>query len=178
MYRPAPPTARKGYRQSAGAPPTPDDARAYIRPLGRQQAPHTARKCYRQSAGAAHHANAFFFHECGRHVGGMPRSSLKGLETLQIGKRTRTKTPNRKHKQPKAKPKTKTQPKPNKETAPNSKGAEFPLYWNETSKNGNTLPMGLHYRRNLLAASDEVLVWEPFKGGSPVEARKASSLPS
>ena len=30
----------------------PADARAYIRPLGKQQAPHTARKCYRQSAGA------------------------------------------------------------------------------------------------------------------------------
>ena len=30
----------------------PVDARAYIRPLGKQQAPHTARKCYRQSAGA------------------------------------------------------------------------------------------------------------------------------
>ena len=66
-------TARKCYRQSAGAQPTPGrgkhagaahtqmlpaerrcpaDARAYIRPLGKQQAPHTARKCYRQSAGA------------------------------------------------------------------------------------------------------------------------------
>ena len=30
----------------------PADARAYIRPLGKQQAPHTARKCHRQSAGA------------------------------------------------------------------------------------------------------------------------------
>ena len=30
----------------------PADARAYVRPLGKQQAPHTARKCYRPSAGA------------------------------------------------------------------------------------------------------------------------------
>ena len=76
----APHTARKCYRQSAGAQPTPGRtsdplasskrraqhanatgerrcpadarARAYIRPLGKQQAPHTARKGYRQSAGA------------------------------------------------------------------------------------------------------------------------------
>ena len=31
----------------------PDDARAYIQPLGQQRAPHTARKCYRQSGGDA-----------------------------------------------------------------------------------------------------------------------------
>ena len=29
------------------------DARAYIRPLGKQQVPHTARKCYRQTSTAA-----------------------------------------------------------------------------------------------------------------------------
>ena len=78
----APHTARACYRQSGGAQTTPgrrqgvhptpwqaasaahstqmrpaerrcpDDARAYIRPLGQQQAPQTARKCYRQSGGA------------------------------------------------------------------------------------------------------------------------------
>ena len=43
----------------------------------------------------------FFFHECGRHVGGVPRSSLKGRETQHDeGKRTQatpnqTKTPNK-----------------------------------------------------------------------------------
>ena len=62
---------------------------------------------YNATGGAKHQllllsaGSAPFFHECGRHVGGVPRSSLKGKETQHDeGKRTQaTPKPNKNTKQ-------------------------------------------------------------------------------
>ena len=73
-----------------------------------------------------------FFHECGRRVGGVPRSSLKGKETQHDeGRRTQA-TPKPNKNQPNKNPKT--QPKGQRPNPPHLK--VFPLYEGETGETG------------------------------------------
>ena len=76
----------------------------------------------------------FFFHECGRHVGGVPRSSLKGKETLHDEGEKNTSDPKQqkptktnKHHKPKKKQHGQ-RPIPPHQSA-------FPLYEGETCEN-------------------------------------------
>ena len=76
----------------------------------------------------------FFFHECGRHVGGVPRSSLKGKETLHDEGEKNTSDPKQqkptktnKHHKPK-KNQHGQRPIPPHQSA-------FPLYEGETCEN-------------------------------------------
>ena len=55
----------------------------------------------------------YFFHECGRHVGGVPRSSLKGKETRHDEGEKNTSNPTQaKTPKPKQEPETKKPPFP------------------------------------------------------------------
>ena len=84
----------------------------------------------------------FFFHERGRHVGGVPRSSLKGKETQHDeGKRTQatpnqTRTPNKNQNQ---------EPKHTKGQRPFLPHQKvFPLYQGETCEKDCELTRGLN----------------------------------
>ena len=70
---------------------------------------------------------SFFFHECGRHVGGVPRSSLKGKETQRDEGEKNTSNP-KTSKQKKTNPNKKQEPEA---TIPPPLSA-FPLYQGET----------------------------------------------
>ena len=81
---------------------------------------------------------AAFFHEYGRHVGGVPRSSLKGKETQNDeGKRTQANPNQTKHQ-------TKTKTNNQKHTHPHLK--VFPLYLGETCEKDCELTRGLNSR--------------------------------
>ena len=68
------------------------------------------------------HLSRVFFHECGRRVGGVPRSSLKGKETQPDEGEKEHKQPQNQTKptKPKQKPTTKTPPRPEADS-PSSK---------------------------------------------------------
>ena len=72
----------------------------------------------------------FFFHECGRRVGGVPRSSLKGKETQHDEGEKNTSNPKTNQKPTKQEPKT--QPKGQRPNPPRLK--VFPLYEGETGE--------------------------------------------
>ena len=65
-------------------------------------------------------AQVIFFHECGRRVGGVPRSSLKGKETQHDEGEKNTSNPKTKQKP------TKQKPEPKTKTPPRARG-RFPL---------------------------------------------------
>ena len=95
----------------------------------------------------------FFFHECGRHVGGVPRSSWKGKETQHDeGKRTQA-TPEPNKTQTKTRTKNQNTPKGQRPFHPHQK--VFPLYQGETCEKDCetnlgpefTMKVGRHGRR-------------------------------
>ena len=83
-------------------------------------------------------AAELFFHECGRRVGGVPRSSLKGKETQHDEGEKNTSNPKTKQKPTKQKPEPKNHntTKGQRPVPPHLK--VFPLYEGETIEKGRT----------------------------------------